>query len=869
MFSLIRALTFRYLKLRLSRSILVALSIALGVATLVSARLLNQFIEAAAYDSTAPADAADLYVNNGEIGVDWKVFEDVRKVRIPGLDRVEPFVIDRIMLPDLADRSANIFGADFAAIHDAKGDAKAPKSNPLKITFQVVANPLALLGKPVALSRRLYEQRRATGKGDLDPVLIKYTNESVPFNLVAIIDVPKDSPVAPFADSLVVADVREVAKLIHRPGEGGDARITRVDLYLEPGADPLAVQAAVAEIVGPRGKVRTPEENRKSTDQVVGGVKIVLNLCSFGALIVGLFLVYNALSVTVTERRHDIGVLRSLGATRWQIAQLFAIEAMILGFLGSLPGIPLGVLLANTAVNTFGDEMKSVFLNSESPPMTLDLTTTIAALTAGIITALLAALIPAMQAASDEPADAVRRSPGSHRGPLWWFHRSMCVVLVLAGFAAVASRKSLPDRYGSTLGMMSILTGLFLAMPILVALLARSLNPIFRIFLGIEARLAADNLLRSPARTGVVIGALAAGVSLMFQTAGVGKSNEVPIREWLNQVIQADAFLFRGNLASANSSMSPMDPKLRAKLQAIPGVDRVVGLRFFRPEYNGTYVLVLALDASDYNKAVRERLPVGLPKLDLFEQLPKGKFALVSDNFAAKWKVSAGDKITLPGPKGPLEFEVLGNGQDYSWNQGTIFVDRALFTELFDDRYVDNLHVFFKNDADVDATYERIRQFAEQEQLQVQDRASVRLYLAGLIERLFQVAYVQQIIIAVVAALGVVTALLISVLQRRRELGLLRAVGATQPQVIKTVIAEATLMGFFGTILGFALGLPLEWFLLKVVLWEESGFDFDLLIPWKESLGIGLIAVLASTIAGLIPALHAVKMRITDAIAYE
>src|SRR5205085_844835 len=106
------------------------------------------------------------------------------------------------------------------------------------------------------------------------------------------------------------------------------------------------------------------EENRKSTQEVTGGVKLVLNLCSIGALVVGLFLVYNALAVTVAERRHDIGVLRSLGATRGQIAGLFTVEAAVLGTLGSIPGVPLGVCLADFAIRLFGEELSSAFLNA-------------------------------------------------------------------------------------------------------------------------------------------------------------------------------------------------------------------------------------------------------------------------------------------------------------------------------------------------------------------------------------------------------------------------------------------------------------------------------------------------------------------------
>jgi putative ABC transport system permease protein len=416
---------------------------------------------------------------------------------------------------------------------------------------------------------------------------------------------------------------------------------------------------------------------------------------------------------------------------------------------------------------------------------------------------------------------------------------------------------------------MFVVVGLFLAMPIFASGLARLLAASSRRLLGVEGRLAADNLIRSPARTGVVIGALAAGVSLMFQTAGVAKSNQVPIVEWIEEVIRADAFVFRGNPVSANSSMTPMEPTTADELRNLPGVERVVGLRFYRPEYGGTFILMVALDARDYQRGVQSRGRHHSPALGEVSRLPEGNYTIVSDNFAAKWGVREGDTITVPGPRGPVDLKVIGIGRDYSWSMGTIFMDRARYAELFDDRHVDAYHVFFKPDAHFDTTYDRVRDYCQREGLLVQDRESVYIYLAGMLDRVFEVAYLQQVIIGVVATLGVVMALLISVLQRRRELGLLRAVGATQPQVLKTVLAEAMLMGALGTILGLLIGLPMEWYTLRVILQEETGFVFDLLVPWREGLGIGVVAVAAATLAGLVPAIQALRLRIPDAIAYE
>ena len=884
MFPLIRSLTLRYLVQKWDRALLVSLSIALGVATLVSARLLNEVVEQAAMDTTVPADISDLCVTNGDSGVDWAVAEELKRADLPGVRQVLPFVFDRITLPELGGKAANLIGFP---IPEGKVDGSLNDPN-LGLSFTPIDNPRLkavaaavavvspdtrrfVASQMVVLSRGLYEARKAAGKLDTDPVELQYTDRKVEFVLCGVLDVAKDSPYAPYADRLATIEVERAAKLVRRPsGEGlvATGRVTRVDIFLTAKEALPAVHEQVEAVVRGRALVRTPEENRKSTEQVIGGIKIVLNLSSLGALVVGLFLVYNALSVTVAERRHDIGVMRSLGATRGQIARLFTVEAVLLGALGAVPGMPLGLWLADLDIAQFGEEINSVFRNGDIRRPPLSYQTAAAAVAAGMITALLAALIPALKAASDEPADAVRRAPSGVGGLLRLVHRVACVGLVAAGLVVFALRKELPPRTGSLFGMVGILVGLFLAMPILVRILARLLLPLLRAFMGVEFRLAADNLIRSPARTGVVIGALAAGVSMMFQTAGVGKSNQVPIREWLDQVLQADAYVFRGNLASANSSLSPMEPRVGDELRAVPGVERVVGLRFQRPEYEGTFILVVGIDAADYHRGVRSRLPDGLPKLDVFERLPGTRSAVVSENFSLKWKKRVGDEVRIRTPKGEVAVTIIGVGQDYSWNQGTVFLDRAVYSELFDDHLVDVYHVFVDRTA-TDATYQRVLDYATERQMLVQNRESVNLYLGGVIDRLFRVAYLQQVIVAVVAALGVVTALLISVLQRRRELGLLRAVGATQPQVMKSVLAEAMLMGLLGTVLGFALGLPLEWYLLDVVLREESGFIFEMRIPWAEAAGIGLISILTATVAGLIPALHAVRMSIPDAIAYE
>jgi putative ABC transport system permease protein len=897
--SVYRLLALRYLLQRWDRAALIVASIALGVATLVSARILNQLIEIAAQDTTTPGANAELYVTNGEAGVHRAVADDLRAANVPGLKSVQPLVYERVSLPDLDGRIAVLVGAEVST-------QLLTDDNPLKATVKILgtAPKLQLLpvlgaiqsgdftlagqlwdripGRLVMVSKPVYDEwMRRTGGNK--PFVVRYATRDIECLPIGTVEFDEDSPLAPLGKNFIGMSVGQAARLTRPtppmsalgggPGEvAGEAlfppKVNRIDLFIESGADRDEVQAAAAKVVGNRAEVRTPDAQRRSTQEVVSGLQIGVMMCSLGAMVVGLFLVYNAMAVTVAERRADIGVLRSLGATRFQVIALFSVAAAFLGFVGAVLGVPLGVLLAEVTLSQFRSELESIFLNPEVNPTRLTWPTALLAVAAGVTTAVFAALVPAIQAAADDPAHVVRRSAGGAKGVWRLAHRAACAVLIGGGFVLIALRHDLPHRLGGVGGMMSILVGLLLSAPIFVALFVSVLRPVVRATCPFSLRLAFDNLSRAPGRTGVVIGALGAGVALMFQTAGVGRSNEEPVVAWITQVVQADHFVFSGSMTTANSSNSPMAASVARDIRALPGVDRVMTIRYARPEFNGTIVYLIALDATDYARATRARVPGGLPDLEKFLSLPGTDDVLVSENFAARHRVGVGDTIAIPGPNGPINLRVVGTVRDYSWSRGSIFMDRARYAKLFGDELIDICHVFVKPGGP-SAADPSLEKYTADKGLFLTDRDSLRKFLSELISRIYVLAYMQQLLVGVVAALGVVTALLISVLQRKRELGLLLAVGATPGQVLRSVLAEAFLMGVFGTALGILIGLPMEWYVLKVMFVDESGFNLDMLIPWKAALGIALVSVTVATLAGLLPAWRAIQTRIPDALQYE
>src|SRR5262249_23195211 len=301
-------------------------------------------------------------------------------------------------------------------------------------------------------------------------------------------------------------------------------------------------------VVGRRGNVRTVEDSNESVRDITKGLQLGFLLGGAGALVVGLFLVYNALSVSVAERRHDIGILRSMGATRGQVARLFIVEALVLGLMGTALGVPLGYGMAWLSLGPVKQVLEELFniTLDEATRVPLAPLTVFLAVLAGPLTAVLAALVPALQAAQEEPADAVRRVPVVVAVLYRVLHLGLTALLLGAGLACILLRGSLPPRLGAYGGIVCRLWAALMATPLLAAGLARFLQPAFRRFLRLEGRLAADNLIRSPGRTGLVIAAIAATGALMVQTAGFIRSTEVALLTWIDEKTSSALFVVSG-----------------------------------------------------------------------------------------------------------------------------------------------------------------------------------------------------------------------------------------------------------------------------------------------------------------------------------
>jgi putative ABC transport system permease protein len=892
--TLLRTLSLRYLGQHPMRSILVVASIALGVATLVATQALSTGINKGIQEGVNPLTSlADLLVVNGQAGMPADLAKKLRQAGIEGVKEVTPFVHARMSLMELDNKVIWLFGIEIP-----KDMGKNPEAlsagNPLGVSVNLTYKPknlqqrLDLLLRPPVLvsenlAKELYEKLGTSPGQHFHLRNAGLKPEVTLFGTVNFTD-----SALPLKDSHVVITSLGAASAICYPEDPGT--INQIGVTLYPGVDRAQAQARIQEWLGTQAQVQTIQDSQRLVSDVTAGLQIGFAIGGAGALIVGLFLVYNALSVSVAERRHDIGILRSVGATRGQIASLFVGEASVMGLLGSAAGLPLGWLLAWAAIQPTASVVSDLMVPIDSARIELPGWLMALAMISGVIVADLAALVPAIQAAREEPADAVRRVPRAGSASLVLLQFGAVAGLLLLGIGMANFRHLLPARWGMFAGIVSLLLGGLVATPLLASLVGRAVQPLFRHLFGLGGRLAADNLVRSPGRTGLVIAALAATGGLMVQTAGFLRSSHEAIREWVDEKIAADLFVTSGSSVTSGGAAISMQESLQTKLAAIDGVEAILPVRFYRLDFTPPnakkaaqtsqpgavcakgeekIVFLVAIDTGTFSRVGGDR-PLAR-SLQQYPQLRERGKVVVSKNFAALYGVKVGDCLPIPVRKGKvIEVEVVGTVIDYTWNRGTIILDRAWFRDEFKDTQVDVFDLFLKPGTDVEAVRKDIvERYGASEALFAVTRQYVHDDVQKTMHRVYGLAYAQQTVVGMVALLGVVSALFISVLQRRRELGLLRAVGASRPQILRSVLAEAVLMGAVGAVVGFAVGLMLEWYVLDVLLLDESGFIFPMRIPWMEAGIVTTASIVLATLAGWWPAYMATRLRIPEAIAYE
>ncbi len=639
---------------------------------------------------------------------------------------------------------------------------------------------------------------------------------------------------------------------------GKTGLLDRIDLVAPPGTSPEDLERLSAEITAslpPGVTVGRPERRTETVDRMVRAFRVNLTALGLIALLVGVYFVYNTLSISVLRRRTEIGTVRALGVAKSRVFTVFILEGLGLGLAGSLLGIGLGVVLARLALILVGGTATEIYLPSARPELAIPVEILITSFLIGIVASGLSALAPAWEAARVNPATVMRHGSveASRRkttGPL-----AVCGVVFL-GLGWLATRAA-PVNGLPVFGFASvflIVAGTSLLAPLLITLASRLLDKPATALLGVAARVGRSNLTGSLSRTAVAVAALTMGVSMMVSVAVMVGSFRDTVVIWIGQTLRADLFL---SPLSGRSSVSfgRFPQAFVDEIAAIPGVKDIDAFVGFSATRDGTPFTVASGDYRFIAEYGNLPLVGGGDSRKAAREARVSRQALISEPFSEKFGVARGDVIEVPGSSGPVKLTVAGVYVDYSNDRGTVTVDREYFRELFGMEGANSIAVVLEAGLNPEEGARRIQAaVSERYAVRVRTNRALRQEALRVFDRTFAVTYALELVAIAVAVLGVFNTLVALVLERRREIGLLRVLGASARNVKQAVRFEAAAISTLGIGAGFLSGGAMSYVLIHVINRQSFGWTINTNVPWLFLSGAALLLFLTTLLASIHPA---------------
>jgi putative ABC transport system permease protein len=873
--NLFQFIGLRHLKRRPGRTAFSIAGISCGIALYVAISIINDSTSGYFRDSMAAVSGkATLTVNAGELGFAEAIGEQVEA--IPGVKGAVPVVENRgwLSTPDgKGGESLMVMGVDLLqekAVRSYKSEGKAIIGDSL--TFITHPDSMILtdgfakvhgykIGSPVEL---------LTAKG-------KQT-----FTVRAILS-PTGLATA-YGGALAIMDI-DAARLAF----GKEGKTDRLDVVTAAGADVAAVAASIRKSLPVHFEVARPEMQSEQMERMVSSFQFMSRFFSSLALIVGIFLIANSISMSIAERRKEIGTLRALGTKRSGILTLFLAESVAMGAMGALIGAFLGRGLAGYLVKAVTNAMTEQFKQEMgATALKFDAATVLGAVAIGAVSSLFAALWPSIKATRVEPIEAMKRKDTGEQSLKGLGRYMGWIGAGLLGVSGALSAAFSGPGNGAIQASTQILAviGAALLGPALVLALMRALQPIAVAISenggGMIPRLAVENILRNPRRTGTNVMSLMVGLILVVIIACVNVSFKGTLLGFFGRVLHADLIISTtGRLQSHENQ--PLDPSVKPLIDSNPAVLGSYELREIKLSYgeSGDKLLLKYYGEPPVPQAAAGQ--AAEPRYAIFDVTDRDgekaghelfhstePTAIISENFSLHTGKKTGDMLELTTPRGRKAFKIVGVATEYASPFGTVYLSRDTYQKYFDDRLVSGYAVKLKAGFDpAQVRQELDRELSRKFKLTILLNSDIRGQVSRVIDNSFAYTRAIEWAALLVALLGLMNTLIITVMERTREIGLSRSVGMTRRHVARMILLEAAGQGGLGALISVGIGVMLGSLWVTRSLAGALGWVVQFHVPWNGLVSTFALGLLVTLAAAWYPARRAAAIQIVDALDHD
>ncbi|MET9653157.1 FtsX-like permease family protein [Streptomyces sp. NPDC006460] len=648
---------------------------------------------------------------------------------------------------------------------------------------------------------------------------------------------------------------------------GKEGLFTQVLADAAPGVSDETLKRNIASAVGADYKLQTAAEVADEGREDIAGFLDVMKYAMLGfagiAFLVGIFLIVNTFSMLVAQRTREIGLMRAIGSSRRQVNRSVLVEALLLGVVGSVAGVAAGVGLAVGLMEL----MSSMGMELSTQDLTVAWTTPAVGLGLGVVVTVVAAYVPARRAGKVSPMAALRDA-GTPADAKAGLVRGAVGLLLTAGGAAALWTATQAEKAGAGslwlgLGIVLSLIGFVVVGPLLAGGVVRVIGAVVLRVFGPVGRMAERNALRNPRRTGATAAALMIGLALVACLSVVGSSLVASATDELDRTVGAD-FIVQSPTAQ------PIVPQAQAALEKTPGLTHVteyksVGARITDPKGVSLDDEVVAADPTYAQDLKRET--TGGRLADAY-----GPDAMsVGSGYATAHGVEVGDELTVAFKGGrTAKLRVAAITSDAgNVDKGVMYTNITTAARYLPAEKMPQSLIMFAAARDGQETqaYAALKKSLEPyPQYSVRNQTDYKKDLKDQVGQLLNIVYGLLALAIIVAVLGVVNTLALSVVERTREIGLMRAIGLSRRQLRRMIRLESVVIALFGALLGLGLGMGWGTAAQKLLALEGLGV---LEIPWTTILTVFVGSAFVGLFAALVPAFRAGRMNVLNAIASE